>query len=88
MRPRGAAPGRCGKPAEAAKAFIRTSALWPRKLPSLPVHMAICSVIHAKVVQIRIAEGVAVWLVEKLIKLTLLTALAGMVALLLLIGKG
>lgn len=51
---------------------------------SLPVHMAICSVIHAKVVQIRVTEGVAVWLIEKLIKLTLLAAVAGVVALFLL----
>lgn len=54
---------------------------------SLPVHMTICSFIHAKVVQIRVTEGLAVWLVEKLIKLTLLTALVGLVALLLLISK-
>ena len=55
---------------------------------SLPVHMTICSVIHAKVVRIRVTEGVAVWLVEKLIKLTLLTALVGMIAVLLLLSKG
>ena len=46
-----------------------------------------CSVIHAKVVRIRVTQGIAVWLIEKLIKLTLLTALAGFVALLLLLGK-
>ena len=55
---------------------------------SLPVHMTICSVIHAKVVRIRVTDGLAVWLVEKLIKLTLLTALAGLVAMLLLLSKG
>jgi hypothetical protein len=54
---------------------------------SLPVHMTICSVIHAKVVRIRVTEGIAVWLIEKLIKLTLLTALVGVIALLLLVSK-
>jgi len=55
---------------------------------SLPVHMTICSVIHAKVVQIRVTQGIAVWLIEKLIKFTLLAALAGVIALLLLIAPG
>jgi hypothetical protein len=53
---------------------------------ALPVHMAICSSIHAKTVGIRVGQGLAVWLVEKLLKLALLLAVVGVIALLVLAG--
>ena len=55
---------------------------------ALPVHMAICSAIHAKVARIRVGQGLAVWLVEKLLKLALLVAVVGVIALLVLAGRG
>jgi hypothetical protein len=55
---------------------------------ALPVHMAICSAIHAKTVGIKVGQGIAVWLVEKLLKLSLLVAVAGIIALLVLAGPG
>ena len=51
---------------------------------ALPAHMAICSAIHAKMMAIRVTQGVAVWLVEKLMKLALVAAVAGVVAVLVL----
>ena len=54
---------------------------------ALPVHMTICSAIHARMVRIRMTQGIAVWLVEKLIKLTLLVAVVGVIALLVLAGQ-
>ena len=54
---------------------------------ALPVHMAICAVIHAKMVRIRVTQGIAVWLVEKLMKLSLLLAVVGVVALLIFAGQ-
>jgi len=55
---------------------------------ALPAHMAICSAIHARMVRIRLGQGVAVWLVEKLLKLALLAAVAGVIALFVLAGPG
>jgi hypothetical protein len=55
---------------------------------ALPIHMAICSLIHAKTVGVRVGQGVAVWLVEKLLKLALLVAVAGIITLLVLAGPG
>ena len=55
---------------------------------ALPVHMAICSAIHAKTVGIKVGQGVAVWLVEKLLKLGLLVAVVGVVTVLVLAGPG
>lgn len=54
---------------------------------ALPVHMAICAAIHAKMMDIRVGQGLAVWLVEKLLKLVLLVAAGGVIALLLLAGQ-
>lgn len=47
---------------------------------ALPVHMAICSAIHARMMNIQLSEGVAVWFVEKLLKLVLLLVVVGVVA--------
>lgn len=47
---------------------------------ALPVHMAICSAIHARMMNIRLSEGVAVWFVEKLLKLVLVLIIVGVVA--------
>jgi hypothetical protein len=55
---------------------------------ALPVHMTICSAIHAKMVKIHMGQGISVWLVEKLMKLILLAAVVGVVALLILAGQG
>jgi hypothetical protein len=56
---------------------------------ALPVHMFICSTIHAKMMSLRIGQGVGVWLVEKLMKLALLSILVGFVAVIVLIaGNG
>jgi hypothetical protein len=55
---------------------------------ALPVHMAICSLIHAKTVGVRVGQGVAVWLVEKLLKLALLVAVVGIITVLVLAGPG
>jgi hypothetical protein len=55
---------------------------------ALPVHMAICSAIHAKTVGIHVGQGVAVWMVEKLLKLALLVAVVGIITVLVLAGPG
>lgn len=54
---------------------------------ALPVHMAICSAIHAKMMDLRVAQGLGVWLVEKLLKLSLLVAVVGVIAILILAGQ-
>jgi hypothetical protein len=51
---------------------------------ALPIHMVLCSVIHSWMMGIHIREGLSVWFVEKLIKMTILFAIAGVVALLVL----
>ena len=53
-------------------------------LLALPVHMVICSALHARTMRIRVREGLAVWFVEKIVKLAMLSAIAGVVALLVL----
>ena len=39
---------------------------------ALPAHMAICSAIHSRFLRLPLGDGLAVWLVEKLLKLGLL----------------
>jgi undecaprenyl pyrophosphate phosphatase UppP len=50
---------------------------------ALPAHMAICSLLHARFMRLPLADGLAVWLVEKLLKLGLvlvaLTVVGGVV---------
>ena len=53
----------------------------------LPVHMAVCSALHAKMLGRPLSEGLSVWLVEKSIKLGLISIGAGIVALLILANK-
>jgi hypothetical protein len=47
---------------------------------ALPVHMAICAAIHARMMNLRLGEGLSVWFVEKALKLGLLLAAVGLVA--------
>lgn len=51
---------------------------------ALPLHMVLCSVIHSWMMGIHVREGVSVWFVEKLIKMTILFGIIGIVALLVL----
>ena len=51
---------------------------------ALPVHMFVCSVLHAKMTQITFRECLSVWMVEKLVKLVLVLGIGGMFAVLLL----
>ena len=53
----------------------------------LPVHMAVCSALHAKMLGRPLSEGLSVWLVEKSIKLGLISVGAGLFALLILLTK-
>ena len=53
----------------------------------LPVHMAVCSALHAKMLGRPLSEGLSVWLVEKSIKLGLISIGAGLFALLILANK-
>ena len=53
----------------------------------LPVHMAVCSALHAKMLGRPLSEGLSVWLVEKSIKLGLISIGAGIFALLILVNK-
>ena len=48
---------------------------------ALPIHMAICSTIHAKMMSLRLGQGIEVWFVEKVMKFTLLLLIVGAVAL-------
>lgn len=54
---------------------------------ALPIHMVICSAIHAKMMNLRVGEGLTVWFVEKLLKLLVLMLVAGVVAAIMLMGK-
>lgn len=58
--------------------------LWEAKLVqfalALPVHMAICSAIHARMLGVRLADAVSVWLVEKFLKLLIVLGLAAVAA--------
>ncbi len=62
--------------------------LWEAKLVqfalALPVHMAICSALHARMIGVRLADAVSVWLVEKFLKLLIVLGLAAVVAIALL----
>lgn len=51
---------------------------------ALPIHMALCAAIHARMMSIRVAEGLSVWFVEKVLKLAVMLAAAGVLAVLLL----
>lgn len=52
---------------------------------ALPVHMVLCSVLHARMMNIRVGEGLSVWFVEKALKFGLLLAAAGAVGAVLLV---
>ena len=54
---------------------------------ALPAHMAICSVIHAHLLNLKVGEGLAVWFVDKLLKAVVLLTLVGGVALLVVLGR-
>ena len=54
---------------------------------ALPAHMAICSFTHAQMMGLKVAEGLAVWFVDKLLKAVVLLIVVGGVALLFLIGR-
>ena len=53
----------------------------------LPVHMAVCSALHARMLRRPLGEGLSVWLVEKTIKLGLISVGAGLMALLILANR-
>ena len=53
----------------------------------LPVHMLVASAIHAKMLDMSFVEGLAVWFIEKAIKLGMIAFAAAMVALVLLLAK-
>ena len=54
---------------------------------ALPAHMVICSAIHARLMNLTVGEGLAVWFVDKLLKAVVLLTLVGGVALLLVMGR-
>ena len=54
---------------------------------ALPAHMAICSFIHAQMMNLKLGEGLAVWFVDKLLKAVVLLTLVGGVALLVVLGR-
>ena len=54
---------------------------------ALPMHMGLCSVIHSKMMGLKLNQGLAVWIVEKLLKLGVVLVIAGVVGLYLLIGQ-
>jgi hypothetical protein len=53
----------------------------------LPVHMALASVIHAKMMRVTMGEAVGVWFVEKSMKLGLMAVVAGLFGVLLLVQR-
>ncbi len=53
----------------------------------LPVHMAVCSALHSKMLGRPLSEGLSVWIVEKSIKLGLISVGAGIFALLIFANK-
>ena len=58
-------------------------------LLSLPIHMVICSTLHAQFLRVPFGQGLAVWLVERLIKFALVAAVVAVVVVwLLLRAKG
>ncbi|MGL6074998.1 MAG: hypothetical protein ACRC8S_12635 [Fimbriiglobus sp.] len=54
---------------------------------ALPIHMLICSWIHAKMMSLTLGEGLAVWFVEKLLKFVVLLLIVGAISLLLVLGQ-
>ena len=53
----------------------------------LPVHMALASVIHSKMMGVRLTDAVGVWFVEKSMKLGLMGMAAGMVGVVILVQR-
>lgn len=51
---------------------------------ALPIHMVMCSVVHARMMQVRVRECLSVWFVEKTIKFAMILPVAGLVILILL----
>ena len=73
---------------------VYTAARWPlweaglvQFFLALPAHMGICSVIHARAMSLPLGSGLAVWLVEKLLKLALLAAVLAIVGVAVLVGR-
>ena len=54
---------------------------------ALPVHLAVCSAVHARMMGVRLADTLAVWFVEKVLKLALVSVCVGFIVLLLLAAK-
>ena len=54
----------------------------------LPVHMLVCAGLHAKLMAIRLTDGIAVWVIEKSIKFGVLLVGGGVVGLVFLLGRG
>jgi hypothetical protein len=53
----------------------------------LPIHMLVASIVHAKMLGLQLSEGMAVWFIEKAIKLGLFTGAIGLIGLLVLLAK-
>ncbi len=51
---------------------------------ALPVHLVLCSAVHARMMQVRVRECFGVWFVEKSIKFALVLPIAGLSILILL----
>ena len=54
---------------------------------ALPAHMVICSALHSRFMRLPLGDGLAVWLVEKLLKFALLLVAGIIVGGLVLLGK-
>ena len=54
---------------------------------ALPMHMGLCAVIHAKMMGLKLGQGLTVWLVEKVLKLGVAAVIAGVVAMFFLAGQ-
>ncbi len=54
---------------------------------ALPAHMAICSFLHARFMRLPLGDGLAVWLVEKLLKLGLVLVAVVVVGAVALVGR-
>lgn len=55
---------------------------------ALPVHMVLCSAVHARMMAVRVRDCLGVWFVEKAIKFALLLPVAGLVGLIILAAPG
>ena len=51
---------------------------------ALPIHMVMCSAVHARMMQVRVRECLGVWFVEKTIKFALVLPVVGLSVLILL----